>query len=218
MTLASALEKLAALHNCCQKSKQVRDAKQSSTDEVVQVLGQVQKCLAEAVERLTQHLLQETQIALAKILSDPANSKANLGKLFPKPPCADLLSIFQMYSSVAALVSSGLVFSLDRDKVQSTTEALASEARAFASVQSFDLDLLEKVEGSMAVNMRSYRDAYVKAVEDLIDEQSPFMLQLREFVAEVEQHRSTELEYDVVQDKTRNTVFFPVKFKDVQRV
>ena len=99
-----------------------------------------------------------------------------------------------MYSTVAALVNTGLAFSLDCAKVQCTSEALAFEARVFASVQSFDLDLLEQVEGSLAVNMRSYQDAYVKAVQDLIDEQSPFLLQLREFIAEVEKHRSTELE------------------------
>jgi hypothetical protein len=194
LTLASALEKLAAFHNCCQKSKLVQNAKQSLTDEVVQVVGQVQKCMDEAVERLSQHLLQQTQIELAKILSNPENGKANLAKLFPKPPCSDLSSIFQMYSTVAALVNTGLAFSLDCAKVQCTPEALAFEARVFASVQSFDLDLLEQVEGSLAVNMRSYRDAYVKAVQDLIDEQSPFLLQLREFIAEVERHRSTELE------------------------
>jgi hypothetical protein len=194
LTLASALEKLAAFHNCCQKSKLVLNSKQSLNDEVVQILGQVQKCMDEAVERLSHHLFQETQIELAKILSNPANGKANLGKLFPKPPSSDLASIFQMYSTVTALVNTGLAFSLDCEKVQCTPEALASEARVFASVQSFDLDLLEQVDDSLAVNMRSYRDAYVKAVQDLIDEQSPFLLQLREFIAEVEKHRSTELE------------------------
>lgn len=189
MTLASALDNLAVLNNCCQKSKQVQAAKQSSTDKVVEALSVVQTCMLEAVKRLSQHLLGETQIELAKILSDPANSKANLGKLFPKPPPADLSSIFHMYSTVAALVTTGLAFSLDCDKIQSTPEALASEARVFASVQSFDLDAFEQVDHRMGVNMRSYRDAYTKACEDLISEQSPFVLKLREFVADVETYR-----------------------------
>ena len=147
--------------------------------------------LQAATARLNGLVMKDATLKLAEILkctSDPAGAKKQLADTFPLSPSELLPDLANMVQSVAAIVAFDVALDLDADKLESTTSALALNARQYAAVVSFDPDLVAKVAPELAQKMTVFVERYTNSLATLVGEGSPLVKEYRDFSAKIEEY------------------------------